>query len=256
IYIATPPDSHERYALAAIAAGKPVYVEKPMALTYDAAKRIQQQAEERQVKLVVAHYRRMQPFFRKIKELMEEGIIGDIEKVQLVFDRMPLPVTTLNNPQQAWRVDPSISGGGLFHDMAPHQLGLMLYFFGEVDHATGTAINTNELYDAADKVEGKINFANGIRFNGSWNFNAAKEADSCLISGSKGTLQFPVFGAHELEITTATDKRLLTFEIPLHVQQPMIDATVQYFLNKAENPCPAEEGCEVMRLIELFTQNS
>ncbi|RYY65433.1 MAG: Gfo/Idh/MocA family oxidoreductase, partial [Chitinophagaceae bacterium] len=50
IYIATPPDSHERYALAAIAAGKPVYVEKPMALTYAAAKKIKQQAQEKQVK--------------------------------------------------------------------------------------------------------------------------------------------------------------------------------------------------------------
>src|SRR6476469_2704682 len=68
IYVATPPSSHEEYAIAAINAGKPVYVEKPMANTYDSACNIERSAKEKNVKLVVAHYRREQPRFKKIKQ--------------------------------------------------------------------------------------------------------------------------------------------------------------------------------------------
>ena len=65
VYIATPPSSHEEYALAAIHAGKPVYLEKPMALNYQSAVIIANTAAGKNIKLVVAHYRRAQPLFKK-----------------------------------------------------------------------------------------------------------------------------------------------------------------------------------------------
>src|ERR1700733_14096184 len=66
VYIATPPSSHEGYTLASINAGKPVYVEKPMANTYAAACNMANAAKSDNIKLVVAHYRREQPIFKKI----------------------------------------------------------------------------------------------------------------------------------------------------------------------------------------------
>lgn len=98
IYIATPPFSHEEYALEAIKAGKPVYVEKPMTVNYAAAKRIAKAAEENNVKLSVAHYRRGQPFFNKIKELIDTKVIGDIRVVQLDFYKKLLSNEELNLP--------------------------------------------------------------------------------------------------------------------------------------------------------------
>ncbi|MBC7936731.1 MAG: Gfo/Idh/MocA family oxidoreductase [Rhizobacter sp.] len=253
IYIATPPGSHEAYALAAIAAGKPVYVEKPMALNFAAATQIKKRAEENNIKLVVAHYRRAQPFFNKIKELIDEGAIGEPTHVDLAFDRIALSEEELEQPQKAWRVDPAISGGGLFNDMAPHQLGLMLYYFGKVKNASGTSANSNSLYMADDRVKGNIVFDNGIKFTGKWDFNAGSNADECIIYGNKGSISFPVFGEQHMMINKNGAKEKISFEAPYHVQQPMIAQAVQYFLGKAENPCPAEEGCEVMRLMEVFT---
>ncbi len=78
IYIATPPASHEAYALQAIAAGKPVYVEKPMAVNYAAAQNMAAEATAKNVKLCTAHYRRQQPLFIKIKQLLDEKVIGDV----------------------------------------------------------------------------------------------------------------------------------------------------------------------------------
>ena len=254
IYIATPPGSHEEYAMAAINAGKPVYVEKPMAIDFAAANNITQLAKEKNVKLTVAHYRNAQPFFRKIKELLNTGTIGTIEKVRLVFNRTALSEADLTQPQKAWRVDPAVSGGGLFHDMAPHQLGLMLYFFGAVKEISGSAVNTNPVYKAPDRVEAKLLFENGVAFNGSWDFNAAANADDCIISGSNGSIRFPVFGEHEMVIEKNAAEEKISFEAPYHVQQPMIAETVLYFLGKGENPCKGEEGREVMRWMEAVTR--
>ncbi len=253
VYIATPPDSHAEYALAAIAAGKPVYVEKPMALTYAAALQIKHAAEQNDVKLVVAHYRSAQPFFNAIKDTIDKGEIGKVEKVQMNFARPLLNEASLASPQKAWRVDPAISGGGLFHDLAPHQLGLMLYYFGSVKTASGSSANSNHLYKADDRVEGTIVFDSGVRFNGHWDFNAGYDADECVVYGSEGWLKFSVFGPQDFLIKNKDGEKLLPFDAPLHVQQPMIEKVVEYFKGNGPNPCPAEEGCEVMRLMELFT---
>src|SRR6478672_1811075 len=85
IYVATPPDSHEQYTLDSIAAGKPVYVEKPMALNVAASKRMAETSRKNNIKVCVAHYRREQPLFKKIKELVDSGAIGKIKYVNLKF---------------------------------------------------------------------------------------------------------------------------------------------------------------------------
>jgi predicted dehydrogenase len=72
IYVATPPSSHEEYTLAAINAGKPVYVEKPMTVNFASANKMANAAKEKNIKLSVAHYRREIPIFKKIKTLLEE----------------------------------------------------------------------------------------------------------------------------------------------------------------------------------------
>ncbi|HVF97123.1 MAG TPA: Gfo/Idh/MocA family oxidoreductase, partial [Flavisolibacter sp.] len=66
VYIATPPSSHEAYTIEALNAGKPVYVEKPMATDAASAQRMSDAAKSTGVKLSVAHYRRAQPLFLKL----------------------------------------------------------------------------------------------------------------------------------------------------------------------------------------------
>src|SRR5690606_7640328 len=67
IYIATPPDSHEYYALKVAAAGKLCCIEKPMAPTYKACERINKAFEDKNLPLFVAYYRRSLPRFLKVK---------------------------------------------------------------------------------------------------------------------------------------------------------------------------------------------
>jgi predicted dehydrogenase len=253
IYVATPPLQHEEYTIAALKAGKPVYVEKPMSVNTAAAQRMADAVGGS--KLSVAHYRRAQPLFLKIKELVNTGAIGDIKFVDLKYLQPALTAEELQNPRIAWRVDPATAGGGLFHDLAPHQLDLMLYFFGEVKSCSGVSTNQQHKYNADDIVTGNILFENGVIFQGLWCFSAQKEeaTDSCTIVASKGTIKFNVFDAPIIEMVRDGKHEKILFDRLAHVQQPMIEKVVQYFLGEGANPCSAKDGVEVMRIMETFT---
>ena len=255
IYVATPPAYHEQYTVVAINAGKPVYVEKPMAVDSESAKRMMNAAQEKNIKLVVAHYRREQPMFKKVKQLLADNVIGDIRYAKVAFYRKPLTKEELQIPKHAWRVDPAIAGGGLFYDLAPHQLDLMYYFFGEADTVNGFALNQEMLYHADDIVAGNIVFKNGVLFNGLWCFNVDRneEQDSCEIVGSKGKIQFAVFGEPKITMTVEGKKENFLFDALQHVQQPMIEKVVKYFLDEGPNPCSAEEGVKVMEMMEKMS---
>ncbi|MFC3559219.1 Gfo/Idh/MocA family protein [Pedobacter jamesrossensis] len=254
IYIATPPLQHEAYTIQALAAGKPAYVEKPMTLNADAARRMLKASHQYGVKLTVAHYRRAQPMFLKIKDLLEEKRIGDVSFIQLKM-LQPSNSNVIANSTEDWRINPAISGGGLFHDLAPHQLDLMSYFFGEIKKSTGFAVKQQLDTPVDDLVCGQILFENGIIFNGTWCFtvNAAEQTDLCEIYGSKGKISFPMFG-NKVTLTLDGQAHEYVYEPLQHVEQPMIEEVVNYFLNNGENPCSGEEALITMELLDAFTK--
>ncbi|MEO6329912.1 MAG: Gfo/Idh/MocA family oxidoreductase [Ginsengibacter sp.] len=254
VYIATPPSSHEAYTLAAFNAGKPVYVEKPMSTDYAAACNMVNTAEAKNLKLVVAHYRREQPRFKKVKQLIKDKAIGEVVLVRLELSKPPLTKEEMADPMIAWRVDPAIAGGGLFNDLSPHQLDLMYYFFGPVKKVMGMATNQGGIYKADDMVAGNILFQSNVVFSGTWCFNAPAVADNCEIIGTNGKISFSVFSEHTITLAINGNTETITFDPLLHVQQPMIEATVKYFLDEGPNPDSGREGAEVMRLIDNFAR--
>jgi predicted dehydrogenase len=255
IYIATPPAFHEEYAIAAINAGKPVYIEKPMAMNYTSANMIAKLAKEKNVKVSVAHYRRGQPLFNKVKQLLSEKTIGEVRFAKLEFYKKSLNKEALQIPKVAWRVNPQIAGGGLFHDIAPHPLDLMYWFFGKIEKASGYSANQSKFYGADDIVSGNILFKSGVIFNGLWCFNVSEEnvKDLCEIQGSEGLMRFPIFEHKKIEIIKNGKTEEILFEPLQHVQQPLIQKVVNYFLGQDPNPTPAEEGAIVMKLLDEFT---
>ncbi|GAA3510135.1 Gfo/Idh/MocA family oxidoreductase [Aquimarina addita] len=256
IYIATPPSSHIEFALKALDIGKDIYLEKPMAMNAEEAQRIHDAAQRSTGKLVVAHYRRRLPVFRKVKELLEQNAIGAVSFADITllqsrnteFDQ---------NTEQNWRLQPEISGGGYFQDLAPHQLDIMYHFFGGVTNVIGFSNRRHTTDGVADMVNGIIHFENGIQFRGIWNFNAAvqDQKDECTIYGSEGTIRFSFFSGSSVSLVSQKNTEVFNFENPKHIQEPMITATVDYFLNKDENPCPSADGAFVMNLMDKISQN-
>lgn len=255
IYIATPPDSHLQYTRAAIAAGKPVYLEKPMTLNASEAATIVELAESTHTRVSVAHYRRAQPYFKKIRSLLQENAIGKILFAKLEYLEPPLSKEALQDPRIAWRVNPSTSGGGLFHDLAPHQLDLARYFFGDVSVTQGISLNQLKVYPADDLVTGSILFESGTVFNGLWCFSVPgqESTDRFEIIGTIGKISFSVFGKQDIRVERNGTETVFSFEAPFHVQQPMIAEVVNYFLGKGPNPCSAAEASATMKMMDLMT---
>ena len=253
IYIATPPDVRETYAIEAMQLGKPVYLEKPMALNLAACKRLKAVSEKLGIKLSVAHYRRNLPLFMEVKNILEQGDIGAIKEVQItMFKKTDKAAKDPSN----WRVDPSIAGGGYFYDLAPHQIDLVFYFFGKPKSFSGISTNKAGLYKAEDFVQGTIELENGIVCKGLWDFSInGEEKDEFLIIGEKGTIRFPVFGLF-IEVESNGQVKTIPFEAPKHNQQNHIQAVVNYFLGKGENPCSAEDAILSMEVMESFVYGS
>ncbi len=253
IYIATPPDVREAYAMEAMQLGKPVYLEKPMALNLAACKRLKVASEKLGVKLSVAHYRRNLPLFMEVKNILEQDLIGAVKEVQITM--LKKTDKAAKDPSN-WRVDPSIAGGGYFYDLAPHQIDLVFYFFGKPISFSGTSTNKARLYKAEDFVQGTIELENGIVCKGLWDFSInGEEKDEFLIIGEKGTIRFPVFGLF-IEVEINGNNNTIHFEAPKHNQQNHIQAVVNYFLDKGENPCSAEDAILSMEVMESFVYGS
>lgn len=251
VYVATPPDTHEAYAVAALQAGKPVYVEKPMATDVAACERMREVSEETGVKLTVAHYRRAVPMFVQLRRWLDAGEIGTVRTVRISTLQPDRP-GALADPRIRWRVSPESGGpGGHFYDLAPHQLDLMLHWFGPVVAHAGFGVNQAGSYAARDAVCGSMRFASGVQFTGQWAFtvNEAQTEDLCEIHGTEGTIRFPFFG-NQVEVVRQGVRMSVPFEHPEHIQQPMIERVLNFFKGDGPNPCPAEEAVEVMRVME------
>lgn len=81
VFVCTPDFLHEEHALAAINAGKHVYLEKPMAITIEGCDRLIAAARRKGVVLYVGHNMRFMDVMRKMKELIDSGAIGEVQAV-------------------------------------------------------------------------------------------------------------------------------------------------------------------------------
>jgi predicted dehydrogenase len=253
IYVATPPSLHLSYAVAALKKGLNVYVEKPVTLNAEEARQMAKAITQSKAKLTVAHYRRAVPMFLYVKDLIDNQTIGDIRTVQIKMWQSAKPALVANVADN-WRLQPHLSGGGYFHDLAPHQLDLMLYYFGEPEYYKGYSLNQSGLTPADDHVGGFILFKNKVAVNGSWCFNLAESEaiDECTIIGTKGHITFPFFG-NTVSWKNEDEEKTTTFQHPQHIEQPMIEKIVRYFNNEGLNPCGIEEAIIVMDMIDAFS---
>lgn len=232
IYIATPPSSHATYAIMAIKAGKPVYIEKPMAASYEDCIRINKASEEMGIPCFVAYYRRYLPYFRKVEELIPR--IGKIINVQIRLAQPPREFDGSTGEAMPWRVQANIAGGGYFYDLAPHQLDLLQHYFGYIIEAKGYTSNRGRLYDAEDTISACFRFDNGLVGSGSWCFVAHESAreDRIEIVGEKGMIGFSVFTYEPITLYDTTGRHEFNVSNPEHVQQPLIENIVNHLLKR------------------------
>ncbi|WP_182112988.1 MULTISPECIES: Gfo/Idh/MocA family protein [unclassified Actinotalea] len=246
VYVATPPDSHRDYTARAAAAGKPVYVEKPMARTADECRTMIRACDAADVPLFVAYYRRAMPRFATVATLLADGAIGDVRAVTLlttsggVWDPAHLP----------WRVRPEISGGGLFVDLGSHTLDLVDHLLGPLGDVQGRAVNVAGQYPAEDTVTMTFRAGADVEGTGLWCFAAEERTDEVSLVGSRGTLRFSTFGDEPLRLTTATGTREIEAPRPATVQLPLIRTVVDALRGTGECPSTGRTALRTSEVID------
>jgi predicted dehydrogenase len=209
------------------------------------------------VPLFVAYYRRGLDYFRKIKELLDGGAIGNVRFVSM---KQYQPANVAAGQELPWRLDPKESGGGLFLDLASHTLDVMDYLLGPIREATGGAGNQAGLYEAEDIVTGSFEFQSGVRGVGVWCFSAYAHADINEIVGDKGRLTFDTFGNELITLETAQGTEQFRFGKPRHIQQNLIQLIVDELRGGAPSPSDGTSGIRTSRvmdkLIERYYDNT
>jgi len=247
VYIATPPRMHKPYTLAAARAGKPVYVEKPMALNTDECQEMIDACRTAGVPLFVAYYRRALPRFAKIKELVGSGVLGNLRYVEILLTQPAQPRTADPLP---WRVQPETAGGGHFVDLASHTLDFLDYVLGPVKNVRGFACNQEGAYPAEDIVSGAFEFEGGVLGSGLWSFSSFAAADRVTIVGSAGKLTFATFESDPVVLETAQGRESYDIPHPPHVQQPLIQQVVDELRGVGRCVSTGENGLRTTRVMQ------
>ncbi|QZE13088.1 Gfo/Idh/MocA family oxidoreductase [Halosquirtibacter laminarini] len=238
VYIATPPHLHAKYAIEAMKAGKPAYVEKPMAATLEECVEMNQVSMETGVPLFVAYYRRALPGFLKVKSLIESGEIG--KPMRVYVELFQHHSSEKYSEELPWRVIPEMAGAGLFYDLGSHTLDYLVYLFGPILKVGGRAENVRKLHEAEERVHGAFCFENGVEGEGRWMFDANYEdfSDKIVITCERGEIHMSTFQFTPIQIVKdGKVVETMDYPRPEHVQQNLIQTVVSALLG--EGNCPS-----------------
>jgi predicted dehydrogenase len=237
VYVATPPGAHLEGALLAAAAGKPCYVEKPMARHTPECDAMITAFTAAGQKLFVAYYRRALPRFLRVRELLEHGAIGRLTGITYRH-ASPTPVNA--DPAKAsWRVAPDSAGGGLLLDVGSHVLDFLDFVAGPLEEVRGSAANVSGGYAVEDTVVMTFRTATGVPGAASWNFASFAREDTLEFLGTAGRLSLTFFSADPLRLETSRGTEEFNLPNPPHIAQPLIQAVVDDLLGRGTCPSTA-----------------
>ena len=244
VYIATPPNSHADLTIRALNAGKPVLVEKPIALTVAESDAMIAASCKNDVSLMVAYYRRALPRFEKLREIVQDGKIGEPRCVQVQHFKR-----STDRPEQDWKLDPLVGGGGYFTDMQTHVLDWLDYVFGPATSISGNVRRQSDDYPAEDLVSYTIGFESVVA-NGLCAYSTNQTTEKVTIHGSKGSASMSFFKPSPIILSQNGVRTIHDVRDPTHVHQPLIKRVIAHLLDGAENPSPAEAARRTTAIVE------
>ncbi len=249
VYVAAPPGAHLELALAAARAGKPAYVEKPMARSHAECRRMNEAFAAAGVPLFVAYYRRALPRFTRVQALLAEGRIGQPASLAYRYAR-PRRRSVGQDP---WRLDPAQSGGGLLLDVGCHALDLFDWLLGPLLGVSGGAARrAPEPGVVEDVVAMRFHTAAGVLGTAVWDFaGVGPHEDRVELAGTEGTLRFAVFGDEPIELVTAAGgEERFVLANPVHVEEPLIQTVVDALRGLGSCPSTGETAARTSRVMD------
>lgn len=248
VYVATPPGSHLEHALRACRAGKPAYVEKPMARNHAECREMVRAFEAAGLPLYVAYYRRGMPRFRTVKEIVGSGELGELTSVSIrLSDGSQRDADPARLP---WRLEARESGGGLFLDVGSHGLDIVDFLLGPLEEVRGLAANRASRYDVEDVVSMSFR-SGGVPGTGLWDFASSRREDALEITGTRARLVTSVFGQEPIRLYRGDAVEEIPAPYPAHVQAPLIATIVDELAGGGSCPSTGASGARTSHVMDV-----
>ncbi len=219
VIVATPNIVHAELVLAAIAAGKHVFCEKPMAMNYGDARAMYLAAERANVRHMTAFTYRFVPAMRYMGHLIQKGAVG----IPYHFRSCRLQDWGVRNI--GWRQVQKLAGTGELGDMLSHRIDYAQFLIGEMDRLVA---NTKRFHDLRDgkpsDLEDWVTILADYKVGASGVLESSKVAtgrgesaasqDYVEVNGSEGSIVFQLEHPHQLQVSKKGDKSLSKISVP------------------------------------------
>ncbi len=264
VVVNTPNHTHTEYARKALLAGKHVLVEKSFTVTASEAQELLELAVQQGKQLAVYHNRRYDSDFKTVKQVFESGVLGELHAADFNFCRYKQELSAKKHKEMP------IPGAGLLHDLGPHLVDQALYLFGMPEFVFGRLMVTRPQSVVNDHVEISLFYKNlSVRLqsglmikeplpayvlhgtNGSFHKYRADIQEDDLKKGIKpGIASWGIepASAKGLLHIDGNEKKLID-SLPGNYLQ-FYEALYQALIHKAPLPVSAQDGLNVMRIID------
>ena len=247
VFIATPPYLHAEQLEAALAAGKDVLLEKPMAESWESVQRIVKAVEaapDRMVLEASCRHTRLTRKFRLIKDMIDSGKLGEIYYIH--HNHLTRSTFIEYNKSGAWAMNKKLAAGGPFADLGVYDLSFHLGLLDDVPQLKSLqSFHRNDLRDMNTYVDFSdveqhgatwMEFDTGLTYYYERGAGVQMETpNESRIYGSKGGVRFQVFSwdSNQIEFFSLENNqpRKETFTIDMSKEPDDGFALVQHFLD-------------------------
>lgn len=257
VYIATPVFNHLEQVIAAAKAKKHIFLEKPMGMNPEECEKMIAAAKENGVKLGIAFMMRFGNFHQQVKELLAQGIIGDIVITRIQY-------SWWYPDAKVWRLDPKLSGGGAVMDLGSHCIDLIQFLLGKKIKTVAAMTATRTFhYEVEDSAQVIYQMEDGTFGNFNFHFNIPNSVsnNTLEIYGTKGSItcfdtigredtgrvEVKIIGENGLRSFTDFAKKELEGE-PFDRYTKEVEAFSRAVLKDEEPIVPAEAGLNVCKI--------
>jgi len=272
VVLATPNAMHVEQGLECVAAGVPCLVEKPIAHTLEAGRRLVLAAEKANHKLLAGHHRRHSPILHKAVEVVQSGVLGKI--VGVIGSAVFYKPAGYHDAPYEWRRQPG--GGPILINMV-HEVGNLRAMVGEITAVQAFASSAMRKFDVEDTVAINLRFANGALGSfllsdtaaspKSWEqtsgenkeYAAYPDEDAYVIIGDRGSLGVPTMRLHAYarDDDRSWYKPFKSETFPLERADPLARQIVHFgkVIRGEETPLvTGRDGLQNLRVVDAIAQ--
>ena len=273
VTLAVPPDLHHAMAVAACEENIHVLCEKPLATNAAEARDLEQMVRDSGICHGVAFHRRYEPARARMKELVEQGFLGQLHSVSIIVYRSTL--RSGKRSPDAWS-DRQDRGGGVLSTVAAHYVDQLRWWFGDIHAASGlthTAIGESiasgfgeegPIADADDNTAFVVRFASGAIGSVCISYTAAANiGEEIVVSGDDGMLaiQEPdqIVGARRGDtvrsMMSRDAARIPVVKRDLVPFRMLAESWVEAIRSGADFSPSFEDGARVQEVLDAVTQS-